>query len=126
MGKMSANGMSNKGLISNLYKKVMQPNIKKKTLIKIWTEDPNRHFPKEDKQMAIMYNKRCSISLIIRKMKIKATINQLTSERMAAIKKTTNSKCCEGVEKKDPSYIVDRNVNWCSHSKQLKIDSSKN
>ena len=38
-----------------------------------------------------------------------------TPIRMAIIKKSTVDQCWRGNEKKDPSYIVGGNVNWCSH-----------
>ena len=52
------------------------------------------NFAKEDKQMVNTHIKRCSTSLVIRKMQIKATMTYLkTSMNMAKMERTDDSKC---------------------------------
>ena len=100
--KIIANEETDKELISKIYKQLLQLNSRKiNDPFKKCPKELNRHFFKEDIQVANKHIKRCSTSFLIREMQIKTTMRyHFSPVSMDEIQKSTNSKCCRACGQK--------------------------
>ena len=126
--KIFANNVTNKGLISKIYKQYIQLNIKETAQSKNGQQTYIDITPKKytDIQMANRHMTSYSVLLIIREIQIKTRISSHWSEwpslKTLQIQLYSNFKktveivnAGEGVERKAPFYTVSGRVNWSSH-----------
>ena len=79
-------------------------------------ENLNTHFSKEDIQMANRPVKKCSTLLVIREMQIKTIWGTISPKSEWLLSKSLQIiNAGEGVEKRDPSYTINGNVNLYNH-----------
>ena len=85
--KIIANEATDKELISKIYKQLLQLNSREiNDRIKKCSKELNRHFSKEDTQMANKNMERCPTSLIIKETQIKTTAVRWSASKKSIYK----------------------------------------
>ena len=80
--KIFANDLSDKGLVSKIYKEFIKLNSKKQSNHE-WAKDMNKNLSEEDLHMANKHMRTCSTSLAFREIQLKTAMrSHLTPVRM--------------------------------------------
>jgi hypothetical protein len=98
LGKNFINPIFDRRLIFKIYKELKKLTTKEpNNPIKKWDIELNQEFTMEESQMAEKHLKKCSKSLVIRKMQIKMTLRfHLTPIRMPKSKTSGDNTCWQG------------------------------
>ena len=108
MGKIFANHISGKSLVSGIYIKNSYYN-KKTAQSKRWTKTLNRHFSQKYTNVK-KHMKRCLTTFFIKEMQINATMTYFIIPIRMQLK-TWKVNVGKDVKKSKPSFIISWNVN---------------
>jgi hypothetical protein len=117
---------SNRGLISNIYRKLKSIDTREpNNPIKKWGIELNREFSTEETPGAQNHLKKCSTSLVVREMQIKMTLRfHVIPGRMAKTQVTADAG--KDVEKEEHSSIAGGISSWYGYSRNQSGGSSEN